>query len=75
MEHTLFISDLHLCESRPEINKSFINFLKTTAKSAQALYILGDFFEYWAGDDAIEIGVHQEIIESLKNYHLALKFF
>lgn len=66
MEHTLFISDLHLCESRPKINQCFIDFLNTTAKNAQALYILGDFFEYWAGDDAIEIGVHQAIIESLK---------
>lgn len=65
MDHSLFISDLHLCESRPKINQTFIDFLNTNAKNAQALYILGDFFEYWAGDDAIEIGVHQAIIESL----------
>jgi UDP-2,3-diacylglucosamine hydrolase len=75
MDHSLFISDLHLCESRPEINKSFIDFLNTTAKNAQALYILGDFFEYWAGDDAIEIGVHQAIIESLKTLSSSTKIF
>jgi UDP-2,3-diacylglucosamine hydrolase len=75
MDHSLFISDLHLCESRPEINKSFIRFLNTTAKDAQALYILGDFFEYWAGDDAIEIGVHKAIIESLKELSYSTKIF
>lgn len=75
MDHSLFISDLHLCESRPEINKSFIRFLNTTAKDAQALYILGDFFEYWAGDDAIEIGVHKTIIESLKELSSSTRIF
>ena len=54
MNHSLFISDLHLCDSRPHITTAFINFLKNTANQAQALYILGDLFEYWAGDDAIQ---------------------
>lgn len=54
MDHSLFISDLHLCESRPHITQAFLHFLKNTAAHAQALYILGDLFEYWAGDDAIE---------------------
>jgi UDP-2,3-diacylglucosamine hydrolase len=75
MDHLLFISDLHLCESRPEINKSFIYFLNTTAKNAQALYILGDLFEYWAGDDAIEIGMHHEIIDSLKELSFTTEIF
>lgn len=67
MDHSLFISDLHLCESRPHITKSFIHFLNALAKNAQALYILGDFFEYWAGDDVIENGAYKTIIQSLKN--------
>lgn len=75
MDHCLFISDLHLCESRPHITKSFIDFLKTKAKNAQALYILGDFFEYWAGDDAIEIGAHQTIIKSLKKLSSSTEIF
>jgi UDP-2,3-diacylglucosamine hydrolase len=54
MNHRLFISDLHLCDSRPHITKAFIDFLKNTASQAEALYILGDLFEYWAGDDAIQ---------------------
>jgi UDP-2,3-diacylglucosamine hydrolase len=47
----LFISDLHLTEERPEANELFISFLEDKARSADALYILGDFFEYWIGDD------------------------
>ena len=47
----LFISDLHLTEERPEANERFIAFLEEKARNAEALYILGDFFEYWIGDD------------------------
>ncbi len=48
---TLFISDLHLDEREPHITEGFIHFLKTQARDVKALYILGDFFEYWVGDD------------------------
>jgi UDP-2,3-diacylglucosamine hydrolase len=48
---TLFISDLHLTEERPEATERFIAFLEDKARAAEALYILGDFFEYWIGDD------------------------
>jgi UDP-2,3-diacylglucosamine hydrolase len=48
---SLFISDLHLTEERPEANERFIGFLEEKARHADALYILGDFFEYWIGDD------------------------
>ena len=51
---TLFISDLHLCCGRPEINRCFFGFIEREAKSARALYILGDLFEYWAGDDDLD---------------------
>jgi UDP-2,3-diacylglucosamine hydrolase len=51
---TLFISDLHLCPGRPQINRSFFGFLEREAKNARALYILGDLFEYWAGDDDLD---------------------
>ncbi|NQD96503.1 UDP-2,3-diacylglucosamine diphosphatase [Pseudomonas sp. CrR25] len=49
----LLISDLHLEEERPDISRAFLHFLETRASQAQALYILGDFFEVWIGDDAI----------------------
>ncbi|MDJ0834327.1 MAG: UDP-2,3-diacylglucosamine diphosphatase [Gammaproteobacteria bacterium] len=47
----LFISDLHLDQGRPEISAQFVNFLKTRADEARVLYILGDLFEVWLGDD------------------------
>lgn len=49
----LLISDLHLEQERPDISRAFLHFLETRAVHAQALYILGDFFEVWIGDDAI----------------------
>jgi UDP-2,3-diacylglucosamine hydrolase len=49
---TLFISDLHIDAARPAINAQFLQFLETEARSADALYILGDLFESWIGDDA-----------------------
>ncbi len=48
---TLFISDLHLEAARPEIGEQFIEFLEGPARRADALYILGDLFEAWIGDD------------------------
>lgn len=47
----LFISDLHLEPDRPDISQAFFNFLDKYAINAQALYILGDFFNVWLGDD------------------------
>lgn len=63
----LFISDLHLCASRPGITAAFIEFLQNTASKVKALYILGDLFEYWAGDDDIDDTFHQQIISGFKN--------
>jgi UDP-2,3-diacylglucosamine hydrolase len=48
----LFISDLHIDDSRPAIIEQFLKFLRTEAANAEALYILGDLFESWVGDDA-----------------------
>jgi UDP-2,3-diacylglucosamine hydrolase len=47
----LFISDLHLDGARPDITRQFLEFLDTEAASAHRLYILGDLFEAWIGDD------------------------
>jgi len=49
---SLFVSDLHLDSSRPQIVALFLDFLRSTAREAEALYILGDLFEAWVGDDA-----------------------
>lgn len=48
---TLFISDLHLTPSRTDITECFIRFMREEATKADALYVLGDLFEFWIGDD------------------------
>lgn len=75
-ETTLFISDLHLCASRPAITAAFMHFLENTASKAKALYILGDLFEYWAGDDDIDSPFHQQIISAFsKTTEAGLKIY
>ncbi len=51
---TLFISDLHIDSRCPEITGQFLTFLSREARDAEALYILGDLFESWVGDDAAD---------------------
>jgi UDP-2,3-diacylglucosamine hydrolase len=59
----LFISDLHIDAHRPEIAAHFIEFLRGQARGADALYILGDLFESWVGDDAADAGQSAAIAE------------
>jgi UDP-2,3-diacylglucosamine hydrolase len=61
----LLISDLHLEEERPDITRAFLHFLATRARQAEALYILGDFFEVWIGDDAMT-PFQQSIADALR---------
>ncbi|WP_313408969.1 UDP-2,3-diacylglucosamine diphosphatase [Stutzerimonas kunmingensis] len=61
----LLISDLHLEEERPDITRAFLHFLATRACQAEALYILGDFFEVWIGDDAMT-PFQQSIADALR---------
>ncbi len=53
MARALFISDLHLAGERPATSERFFRFLRDEASRAGALYILGDLFEYWIGDDEL----------------------
>jgi UDP-2,3-diacylglucosamine hydrolase len=62
---TLFISDLHIDASRPPIVQQFLSFLEAEAARADALYILGDLFEAWIGDDAPD-GAQVTAIEGLR---------
>ena len=63
---TLFIADLHLSEQEPAITAGFLRFLQRDAYQADALYILGDFFEYWIGDDDPQL-LHREIAAALRD--------
>jgi UDP-2,3-diacylglucosamine hydrolase len=50
-QETLFISDLHISLEKPEITRRFLAFLQSRAPNAAAVYILGDLFDAWVGDD------------------------
>src|SRR3990167_5382159 len=63
---TIFISDLHLEESQPAITKQFLELLRNCDASVDALYILGDLFEAWIGDDD-DSDFHRSIIQALRN--------
>jgi UDP-2,3-diacylglucosamine hydrolase len=65
MPHTLFISDLHLSADHPHSIAAFQRFIATLAPQAEALYILGDLFEYWAGDDDRHDPFHARVISAL----------
>lgn len=65
-----FISDLHLDPSRPHLYKLFHEFIDKIRGDAEALYILGDLFEFWIGDDIIDLPIgkpYLPIIEQLKS--------
>ena len=66
MSHSLFISDLHLDADRPSGVEAFRHLVASIAPESDALYILGDLFEYWAGDDDIRDPFHAQVIGALR---------
>jgi UDP-2,3-diacylglucosamine hydrolase len=61
----LFISDLHLTSQREDITLAFERFLREVPQPGDTLYILGDLFEYWAGDDDVEAPFNQRVTGAL----------
>jgi len=67
---TYFISDIHLDPSRPHLFKLFHEFIESIRDKAEALYILGDLFEFWIGDDIIDLPFgkpYLPVIQQLKS--------
>ncbi|WP_409267660.1 UDP-2,3-diacylglucosamine diphosphatase [Massilia sp. BHUDP2] len=62
----LFISDLHLQASHPRTAEAFFRFLVERATRAERLYLLGDIFEYWAGDDDVDEPFHQQVASAIR---------
>ena len=62
----LFVSDLHLQAEMPATATAFLRFLKQHAMQAERLYLLGDIFEYWAGDDDLTSPFPQQIVQALR---------
>lgn len=65
---TLLISDLHLDTSRPHVTRLFVDFVREEARHANALYILGDLFEAWIGDDAAD-STADDVARALSELH------
>lgn len=63
---SLFISDLHLTLQRDEANDRFFRFLRDDCPGADGLYILGDFFEAWVGDDDLAEPLHSRVAAALR---------
>ena len=69
-DNSLLISDLHLAPERPEMIRLFEKFVDEVAVHADTLYILGDFLEYWIGDDDKAIGL-EKVFTALDRLHQA----
>ncbi len=76
MKPWLFISDLHLSPLRPEILQRFEGFCRNTAIQGERLYILGDFVEYWIGDDNPAIGLERafDALQALSRHGVRIFF-
>ncbi|MBC3874965.1 UDP-2,3-diacylglucosamine diphosphatase [Undibacterium flavidum] len=62
----LFVSDVHLSDALPQTTDYFLRFLSEQARNTERLYLLGDLFEYWAGDDDCDEAYNQKIIRALR---------
>jgi UDP-2,3-diacylglucosamine hydrolase len=66
--HTWFVSDLHLNARRPEAVRACHALLAQACTQAEALYVLGDLFDAWVGDDDLALPLHAEIAASMRRY-------
>lgn len=62
----LFVSDLHLQEAMPQTLAAFAAFLQRHALAARQLYLLGDLFEYWPGDDDLDAPFNRQVVDAVR---------
>lgn len=72
---TLFVSDLHLNAQQPHLTAQLLQFLKSKTAGASALYILGDLFEYWAGDDDLDDPLNRSVVDALAAFAAKLPLY
>lgn len=63
----LFVSDLHLSPQMPQTAAAFFRFIDEQARHTQRLYLLGDIFEYWAGDDDLDDPFNRQVVQALRS--------
>jgi UDP-2,3-diacylglucosamine hydrolase len=69
VQTSFFISDLHLSPDRPPATEVLLRFLADTAPSAERLYVLGDLFDYWIGDDTLALPFHRTVVAGFAQLH------
>ena len=62
----LFVSDLHLSAQMPRTAAAFFRFLNEEASTTRQLYLLGDIFEYWAGDDDLDDPFNRKVVDAFR---------
>ncbi|HEY9193121.1 MAG TPA: UDP-2,3-diacylglucosamine diphosphatase, partial [Methyloversatilis sp.] len=62
----LFASDLHLSSATPALNAAFVALLEGRARTARRVFLLGDLFEVWAGDEDADLPEYQPVIAALR---------
>ena len=67
MAFSVFISDLHLAAERPRATEQFFALLSGPAAGAEALYVLGDLFEYWVGDDDLDDPLNRSVAKAFES--------
>lgn len=65
LSRTLFVSDLHLADGRPATTRRFLGLLSNQARGAEALYVLGDLFDFWVGDDTLSEALNADVAAGL----------
>ena len=73
--HTYLLSDLHLTSERPAVTQAFLTFLAGPARNAERVYILGDLFEFWIGDDAASMLGADLILDAMAELAAAIECF
>src|SRR4026208_1489043 len=66
LPHTLLCAGLHLSQDTPAANEALLKFLEQTAPRSDAVYVLGDLFEYWIGDDGLEHPFARRIADAFR---------
>ena len=66
LPHALLISDLHLSPDRPDITAALLGFLAGPARAAESIFLLGDIFDYWIGDDTLDEPLHRQVVAAIR---------
>lgn len=68
MTRTIFVSDVHLAPDSPRDHRPFLDFLESVRSGIDALYLLGDIFDYWIGPRHVKERDYRDVLRALKDF-------